>query len=83
MDEQFTNVCGHLDRENPAVVMAKPAAHCLKKVVTNSPTSTSGRGDADSLLNVSDSAIPVVRTAQLVVASRRVRHTVLRYSSPR
>src|SRR4029077_666469 len=31
MDEQFTNVCGHLDRENPAVVMAKPAAHCLNK----------------------------------------------------
>src|SRR6476620_6913294 len=30
MDEQFTNVCGHLDRENPAVVIAKPAAHCLK-----------------------------------------------------
>jgi hypothetical protein len=29
MDEQFTNVCGHLDRENPAVVIAKPAAHCL------------------------------------------------------
>src|SRR3979490_2972959 len=54
-----------------------------KKVVTKSPTSTSGKGDADSLLNVSDSAIPVVRTAQLVVASRRVRHTVLRLSSPR
>jgi hypothetical protein len=30
MDEQFTDVCGHLDRENPAVVIAKPAAHCLK-----------------------------------------------------
>ena len=30
MDEQFTNVCDHLDRENPAVVIAKPAAHCLK-----------------------------------------------------
>jgi hypothetical protein len=29
MDEQFTNVCGHLNRENPAVVIAKPAAHCL------------------------------------------------------
>src|ERR1700739_327496 len=27
MDEQFTNVCGHLDRENPAVVIPKPAAH--------------------------------------------------------
>jgi hypothetical protein len=140
MDEQFTDVCGHLDRENPAVVIAKPAAHSLKigdmkvrgsvilvenlvpavrdlnalptenwpeeldfedmrahapkikeavrasmnkKVVTKSPTSTSGKGDAGSLLNVSDSAIPVVRTAQLVVASRRVRQTVLRYSSPR
>ena len=29
MDEQFTNVCGQLDRENPAVVIAKPAPHCL------------------------------------------------------
>src|ERR1700676_4887096 len=27
MDEQLTNVCGHLDRENPAVVVAEPAAH--------------------------------------------------------
>jgi len=33
MDEQFTDVCGHLDRENPAVVIAKPAAHCLKVVI--------------------------------------------------
>ena len=39
---------------------------------------TSGSGDADSLLNVSDKAMPVVSTAQLVVASSRVRHTVLR-----
>src|ERR1700730_18516789 len=54
-----------------------------RNVATKSPTSTNGRGDADSLLNVSDNAIPVVRTAQLVVVSRRVRHTVLRYSSPR
>jgi hypothetical protein len=30
MDEQFTDVCGHLDRENPAIVIAKPAAHRLK-----------------------------------------------------
>ena len=52
-----------------------------KKVATKRPTSASGRGDADGLLNVSDSAMPVVRTAQLVVASSRVRHTVLRYSS--
>jgi hypothetical protein len=33
-----------------------------KKVATKTPASTSGRGDADSLPNVSDSAIPVVRT---------------------
>ena len=46
-----------------------------KKVVTKRPTSTSGSGDADSLLKVSDSAMPVVRTAQLVVVSRRVRQT--------
>ena len=50
-----------------------------RKVATKSPTSTNGRGDADSLLNVSDNAMPVVRTAQLVVVSRRVRQTVLSY----
>src|ERR1700682_2358373 len=27
MDEQFPDVGGHLDRENPAVVVAEPAAH--------------------------------------------------------
>ena len=54
-----------------------------RKVVTRRPTSTSGKGDAVSLLNVSDNAMPVVSTAQFVVVSRRVRQTVLRYNSPR
>ena len=27
MDEQFPDVGGHLDRENPAVVMPEPAGH--------------------------------------------------------
>jgi hypothetical protein len=27
MDEQFPDVGGHLDRENPAVIVAEPAAH--------------------------------------------------------
>jgi hypothetical protein len=27
MDEQFPDVGGHLDRENPAVVVAEPPAH--------------------------------------------------------
>ena len=29
MDEQLANVCGHLDCENPAVIIAEPAADCL------------------------------------------------------
>jgi hypothetical protein len=58
-------------------------ASIKRKTATSKPTSTSGSGDAVSLLKVSDSANPVVTTAQLVVASSRVRDTVLRYSSPR
>src|SRR5205823_3736946 len=50
-----------------------------RNTATSKPTSTKGSGDAVSLLKVSDSASPVVTTAQLVVASSRVRHTVLRY----
>jgi hypothetical protein len=46
-------------------------------------TSTSGRGEFAGLPNDTDMAIPVVATAQLVVASRRVRQTLLRYISPR
>ena len=43
-----------------------------------SPTSTMGSGEASALLKVAESAMPVVTTAQLVVESSRVRHTVLR-----
>jgi hypothetical protein len=53
-------------------------ASMQRNTATRSPTRTSGRGEAVGLLKVSDSAIPVVTTAQLVVASRRVRQTVLR-----
>ena len=42
------------------------------------PTSASGSGDAVALLKVTESAMPVATTAQLVVASSRVRQTVLR-----
>src|SRR5215472_16552762 len=45
-------------------------------------TRTSGNGELLALLNATESAIPVVATAQLVVASRRVRQTLLRYISP-
>jgi hypothetical protein len=37
-----------------------------------------GKGEASALLNVADSAMPVVTTAQFVVLSSRVRQTVLR-----
>src|ERR1700674_4796701 len=43
---------------------------------------TSGRGELPALLKVTDSATPVVATAQLLVASRRVRQILLRYISP-
>ena len=46
-------------------------------VATSRPTTTSGSGEANSLLKVSERDA-VVSTAQLVVASSRVRHTVLR-----
>src|SRR5258707_5082298 len=46
-------------------------------------TSTSGRGEFAGLPNDTDMAIPVVATAQLVVASRRGRPILLRYLSPR
>src|SRR5260370_38039968 len=46
-------------------------------------TSTSGRGEFAGLPNDTEMAIPVVATAQLVVASRRGRPTLLRYISPR
>lgn len=45
---------------------------------TMSPTSAMGSGEASALEKVAESAMPVVTTAQLVVLSRRVRHTVLR-----
>jgi hypothetical protein len=54
-----------------------------RPTATSKPTNTNGNGEAISLLNVSESADPVLTTAQLVVASSRVRHTVLRYTSPR
>src|SRR6476659_172852 len=45
-------------------------------------TRTSGSGEFAGLLNATESAMPVVATAQLVVASRRVRQILLRYISP-
>jgi hypothetical protein len=44
---------------------------------------TIGKGVAWKELNVTESAMPVVTTAQFVVVSSRVRQTVLRYISPR
>ena len=49
----------------------------------SSPTSNSGKGEDSGLEKVTDSAMPSVATAQLVVASRRVRQMVERYTSPR
>src|ERR1700686_2856032 len=46
-------------------------------------TRTSGSGELPGLLKDTESAMPVVATAQLVVASRRVRQILLRYISPR
>src|ERR1700674_3374194 len=46
-------------------------------------TRTSGSGELPGLLNATERAMPVVATAQLVVASRRVRQILLRYISPR
>jgi hypothetical protein len=101
MDEQFPDVGGHLDRENPAVVVAEPPAHgfsignmkvggsvilvenLVPAILDLDAMATKNWTEEASPLNVSDSAIPVVRTAQLVVVSRRVRQTVLRYSPPR
>src|ERR1700722_18372123 len=45
-------------------------------------TRTSGSGELPGLLNATESAMPVVATAQLVVASRRGRPILLRYISP-
>src|SRR6478672_3112094 len=45
-------------------------------------TRTSGSGEFPALLKETERAIPVVATAQLVVASRRVRQILLRYISP-
>src|SRR6266446_9166102 len=45
-------------------------------------TRTSGSGELPALLKETERAIPVVATAQLVVASRRVRQILLRYISP-
>ena len=53
-------------------------ASMFKKTATSKPTKTSGRGEAVAPLKVSDRAIPVDTTAQFVVASSRVRQTVLR-----
>src|ERR1700732_3350056 len=46
-------------------------------------TRTSGSGELPGLLNATERAMPVVATAQLVVASRRGRQILLRYISPR
>src|ERR1700737_5300728 len=45
-------------------------------------TRTSGSGELPALLKATESEMPVVATAQLVVASRRVRQILLRYISP-
>jgi hypothetical protein len=57
-------------------------ASIKRNTATSKPTSTNGNGEAVSLLNVIESANPVVTTAQLVVVSSRVRHTVLRWAVP-
>src|SRR5829696_7353291 len=54
-----------------------------RNTATSNPTRRRGRGEAVALLKVTVRAMPVVATAQLVVVSRRVRQTVLRYNSPR
>src|SRR5579862_6273553 len=51
--------------------------------MTISPTRINGSGEASGLLKLAERAMPVVSTAQFVVLSKRVRHTVLRYISPR
>src|SRR5262249_20952414 len=58
-------------------------ASIMRNTATSKPTSTNGNGEAVSLLNVSESANPVVTTAQLVVSSSRVRHTTPPSRSPR
>src|SRR6516162_6105452 len=45
-------------------------------------TRTSGSGELPALLKATERAIPVVATAQLVVASKRVRQILLRYILP-
>src|SRR6516164_7203955 len=45
-------------------------------------TTTSGSGELYALPKVTERAMPVVATAQLVVESRRVRQILLRYISP-
>src|SRR5262249_12793270 len=54
----------------------------IKNTITSNPTSTSGNGELSALLKVTDSAMPVVATPQLVVVSSRVRQILLRYISP-
>jgi hypothetical protein len=55
----------------------------LRKTVTRNETRTVGSGVASGALNAIDMALPVVTTAQLLAASRRVRQILLRYISPR
>src|ERR1700720_2172933 len=53
-----------------------------KNTKDSKATRTSGSGELPGLLKETESAMPVVATAQLVVASRRVRQILLRYISP-
>ncbi len=46
--------------------------------MTSNPTITKGKGEASVWLKLTESAMPVVTTAQFVVLSSRVRQTVLR-----
>src|SRR5512133_1814936 len=55
----------------------------LRKIITSRLTRTSGTGEMVASLKQTERAMPVVATAQFVVVSSRVRHTLLRYISPR
>jgi len=56
-------------RPNPKEIKEAVSPSIRRNTATSKPTSTNGSGETVSLLKVSESANPVVTTAQLVVAS--------------
>jgi hypothetical protein len=66
-------------RAHRAAIPSRASASSTRKTVTRNETRTIGSGVASEALNAIDMARPVVTTAQLVVASRRVRQILLRY----